>query len=75
MKIIVNGDTINVAPEDKITHAAIAGLVGQPGNKYLTVTYQWQGEGDIRREGILAHGESVTLAEGMRFTACNTGNA
>ncbi len=75
MQIVLNGDKINVAPEDRISHAAIAGLVGQPGNQYLTVTYHWRGPGDVTRSGILAHGEHVALAEDMVFDAVNTGNA
>lgn len=75
MQIIVNGRSVNVAPEDKITHAAIAGLAGHPGDKSLTVTYRWRGEGDMERSGILANGESVVLADGMVFNAINTGNA
>ncbi len=75
MQITVNGESVNVAPEDQITYDTIAGLAGHPGDQYLSITYHWRGDGDAMRSGILMPGKSVKLDEGMRFNAVHTGNA
>lgn len=79
MKIIINGTETEFAGES-ICYETIAAFVAieerwQPPIPLLSVTYSWKGDGDIRREGILSPGKQIEPADGMRFSACHTGNA
>lgn len=71
MQIILNGDKINVAPEDKISYEAIAGLVGSPGSRELIVKFD-RLDGS---RGNLKPGETVGITSGMSFRAARTDSA
>lgn len=71
MQIVLNGEKINVAPEDRITYEAIVGLAGYPGSREIVVRFDFP-DGD---RGSLRPGQSVEIVSGMTFRATHTGGA
>ena len=69
MKIFVNGKEV-VTDAQELTHGDVAKFAFGCDNPYLTITYRGKS-----KEGILTAGESVTIGEGMRFTAVMTSDA
>lgn len=80
MKITVNG-TETTHEGETISYDDIATIVAfeerwQPPLPLLSVTYSWEGDGDMKREGTLRpSGPAIKVADGMRFSAYHTGNA
>lgn len=80
MKITINGTETDY-DDPTISYDDIAAFVAieeewQPPLPLLSVTYTWKGEGDVRREGIVAPDTKPIKPEpGMRFSAYHTGNA
>jgi hypothetical protein len=71
MQIIVNGRLKTVTPEhEKFTYEEIAALAGRDPAHNPTITYH-----DGNRSGMLSHGESVTVENGMVFNCFVTGGA
>jgi hypothetical protein len=79
-KITINGTETDHDGET-ISYDDIATFVAfeerwQPPLPLLSVTYDWRGDGDVSRGGILAPKDKpIKVAENMHFTACHTGNA
>ena len=74
MMITVNGERHDI-PRGNVDYATICRLAGHPDHPALSVTYQGPRTGDSERSGILAPGETVRDAEGMRFSAYDTSGA
>ena len=80
MKITVNG-TEHEHEGEFVTYDDIATIVAfeerwQPPLPLLSVTYDWRGDGDVCRGGILGpKNPPIRAADGMRFSAYHTGNA
>lgn len=80
MKIAINGTEIDYS-DPTIDYDDVAAFVAieegwQPPLPLLSVTYSWRGEGDAKREGILAPKDAPIKPEpGMRFNAYYTGGA
>jgi len=75
MKITINGreyyrEKREITYDEIVEHA-----YGEGTKALITITYDWKGPGDIRRQGTIAPGQSVEIADDMRFSACHTGNA
>lgn len=48
----------------------------QPPLPLLSITYNWRGEGDVSRSGILSpKSNPIRVADGMNFSAYHTGSA
>ena len=71
MNVIVNGKMFSI-DNTSTSYTDVITLAGYAPHRTLSVTYRWQGEGDIMRSGILAPGQYVTPAEGMIFNAVRT---
>jgi len=70
MKIIVNGQELEISYRVAVSYANVveyAGLSGSP-----SVTYN---RGLSGAQGIMHVGEILPVVEGMIFNACHTGNA
>lgn len=80
MKITINGTELDY-DEPTIGYDDIAAFVAieqrwQPPLPLLSMTYDWRGEGDLSRSGILSPKSApIRVAEGMHFSAYHTGNA
>lgn len=72
MKIIVNCRDHEIE-EPRLTYEDVVRLAKQ--SMGASVMYSGPRRGDMRRSGILAHGESVLVEDGMIFDAVHTGNA
>lgn len=72
MKIDVNG-TEHEVQSPTVSYESILALAGErPG---ASVVYSSRRKGDSQRAGTLYRGKSIEAEDGMRFTACQTGNA
>lgn len=71
MQIILNGDEINVSPENKITYEALVGLAGHHGSSEMIVKFD-RLDGS---RGSLKPGESVGITSGMNFRVAHAGGA
>lgn len=80
MKIIINGtetdyDDPTISYDDVVAFVAIC-EGWMPPLPLLSVTYSWKGDGDNRREGILAPKDKpIKPAPGISFSAYRTGAA
>ena len=80
MKIIINGTETDY-DEPRISYDEIAAFVAieeqwHPPLPLLSVTYHWNGAGDVVREGIISPtSKPIAPAPGMVFNAYHTGAA
>ena len=80
MKIIINGTETDY-DDPTISYDDVAAFVAiengwHPPLPLLSVTYSWRGDGDVKREGIMAPNDRpIVPAPGMRFSAHHTGAA
>lgn len=80
MKITINGTQTDY-DDETISYDDVASFVAieeqwHPPLPTLSVTYSWKGDGDLRREGIVAPSDKpIKVVDGMRFNAYRTGNA
>lgn len=79
-KITINGEHVDFEPET-ISYDDIEEIVAleerwQPPIPLLSITYDWRGDGDVCRSGIIGPKDKpIKVADGMHFTAVHTGNA
>lgn len=80
MKITING-TETDWDEETIGYDDISAFVAieqrwTPPLPLLSMTYDWRGEDDVSRSGILSpNSKPIKAADGMHFSAYHTGNA
>lgn len=76
MKININGIETDF-DEPTISYDDVAAFVAieeqwHPPLPVLSVWYQWQGDGDMTRQGILVSGKPIRVSPGMAFRAERT---
>ena len=71
--ITINGSSFEWVHDDPLSHEKICELAGQPA--HASVTYSWEGDGDLSRSGITHKGKSIKTETGMCIDCVVTGSA
>lgn len=73
MKITINGREYYREKREMTYDEIVEHVYGKVVEAVISITYSWKGPGDLMRQGIIAPGESVEIADGMHISAAYTG--
>jgi DNA-directed RNA polymerase subunit RPC12/RpoP len=70
-QVSINGENHSI--NSPLSYGRLVDLVG--GDPYLLIIAKYSKGPLVNPKGLMSPGESVYLTDGMRFSACDTGNA